>query len=359
MKGGGMEIIMKRITIVAQGLSDGGAERVASILANYFDSQGYLVQYICVYRKDKEYNLNANILVEYINTDKAGKINRLLERNKKVYRLLKKFKPDRVISFVCHELLFSEIMGIPIIFSLRNDPTKIDSNRIMRYVRSIAYMKAKKIVFQTNGAKNFFNKKIRQKGIIIPNPVDSENFPEWETCIHNKTFISACRLNKQKNLPMLIEAFEIVHASFPDYNLKIYGDGELREELEEIIRKRNLEECIKLMGHNSHIHEIMAESFAFVLSSDYEGLSNAMLEALCVGIPVICTDSPPGGARDYIADGENGLLTPVGNSKELAQKMIMLITDKKMGYKFSLYSKKIKEQLKLSRIGKQWEEVIQ
>lgn len=349
---------MKRIAIVAQGLSDGGAERVASILANYFNSKHYIVKYICAYSNKEEYKIEETITVDCIHTKATNRIIRLLDRNIKIYHSLRRFKPDAVIAFICNELLLSEVAGVPIIFTLRNDPNKIDCQSIPRILRNFAYRNAKAIVFQTNGAKEYFSSTIQNKGVIIPNPVDASILPIWKDYEHNKTFITACRLNKQKNIPMLIEAFVLVHESYPDYSLEIYGDGELKDSINNLIEAVGATSYIKLMGHSTHIHKIMAESFAFVLSSDYEGLSNSMLEALCMGIPVICTDCPPGGAREYIINGKSGLLTIVGDHKSMADNMQYLIENEQLREEFTKSSAQYRNQLKLSVIGGQWENII-
>ena len=102
----------------------------------------------------------------------------------------------------------------------------------------------------------------------------------------------------------------------------------------------------------------MAESAIYVSSSDYEGISNSMLEALAIGIPAVCTDCPVGGARRYIRDGENGYLIPVGDADVMADRMLALMEDKKLGESFSKESVKIREELTDDRIFGMWKALL-
>lgn len=118
------------------------------------------------------------------------------------------------------------------------------------------------------------------------------------------------RFNPQKNYKLLIDAFAQFSKSYPDYTLEIYGDGALRQTMEKYIAKIGLTEKIILCGFCKNVHERIKDAGMYVMSSDFEGLSNAMLEAMALGLPVISTDHPPGGARAYITSYENGILTP-------------------------------------------------
>ena len=119
-----------------------------------------------------------------------------------------------------------------------------------------------------------------------------------------------------------------------------------------------ISEAVKFHGFSSEIHKIMAESAIYVSSSDYEGISNSMLEALAIGIPAVCTDCPVGGARMYIRDGENGYLIPVGDADVMADRMLALMEDKKLGESFSKESVKIREELTDDRIFGMWKALL-
>lgn len=349
---------MKKVAIVAQGLSNGGAERVASILANHFAAKGYDTLFIAAYSDDKQYFLDEKITITTIRSEKKNKLFRLIDRNIKIYQELKNFGADTTFSFITNELILSEIKGLSVIFSLRNDPNHIDNSFIASHLRMFAYTHAKHIVFQTQGAADYFSDTICLNSSIIANPIEASEFPAWNEHSHRKVFMTACRLNRQKNIPMLIRAFIELHKNYPEYNLEIYGKGELKDELYEMILRNDATSYISLLGHSTNIHKKMSECTAFVLPSDYEGLSNSMLEALVIGIPCICTDCPPGGARTFIKDEVNGLLVPVGDEKALYGAMEKLILNSDMAYNFSKHSSRIRGELDSKVICEKWEKLI-
>lgn len=315
---------MKRIAIVAHGLSSGGAEKVASIISNYLVSRQYDVLFICVYSSLREYHIDPRIRVEDIKVTSGNKFINVIERNIQVFNKLNEFKAEVVISFITREMFYSVMRNVHVIFSLRNDPARADVDRLSSFIRKFDYKRSQKIVFQTPGAKEYFDKSIQKKGVIIENPLLTDELPIWNPS--RKVFITACRLDSQKNVPLLVKAFIMFHQNHSDYILEIYGDGPLKRDLQKMIYNNHAERYIFLRGRTTEIYKIMSEATAFVLSSDYEGISNSMLEALCIGIPCICTDCPSGGAKMFIKDDVNGYLVPVGNEDELAHKMERTIT---------------------------------
>lgn len=348
---------MKRVAIVAQGLSNGGAEKVASIIANYLASHQYDILFICAYSKVKEYNIN--IAIKVINLDNFGnnKILKAINRNIQIYKIIKEYKAEIVISFITKDMFYTVLHNVPVIFSLRNDPARIDSDFLSSHIREYDYKHSKRIVFQTEEAKYFFDKSIQERGIIIDNPLQTDQLPQWNPS--KKTFVTACRLNKQKNLPLLIQAFILFHRHHPDYQLEIYGDGPLAMQLSELIYSNHAENFIFLKGRTNDIYKIMSEASVFVLTSDFEGVSNSMLEALCIGIPCICTDCPPGGARMFIKNNLNGYLVPVGNKEELVERMeeAILNLDKFKNNIYRIFE--LRKRLNVETICEKWVSLLE
>ena len=349
-----------RIAIVAHGLSNGGAERVASLVANHYVNRGHDVLFVAAYSPDREYRLEDAVEYVYAGGNHSNKITRLLGRSYRIQRAVKKFRADVAISFVINESLYSTLRGtVPYIYTLRNDPGNICGSAVMRLTSNLAFGKARKVIFQTPDARKFFSQSIQDKGVVIANPL-TRNLPQWQGpdgC--KKTIITACRLNSQKNLPMLISAFAAFHRKHPEYALEIYGEGELREQLQTYAKKCGVADCVAFPGYAKNIHEIMTQSGIFALTSDYEGLSNSMLEALAIGIPTVCTDCPPGGAAMYIEDGVSGMLVPVRDVDALTQKLCRMAEDPALCVKMSENSRKIREILDVDQVLKQWEAVLQ
>lgn len=348
---------MSRIAIVAHGLNNGGAERVASLLANRIYEKGHTVIYIAVYSKDKDYYLNDNIAYYFINETRKNKLTKLVGRSKKINHIINKNKCDYAISFITNEMIIPSLNNrIPIIFSMRNDPEHLLGKKYDKLLCELLYKRAYKIVFQTLGAQSFFSEKIQNKSVVIGNPIP-DNLPRWKTN-DSKTIITACRLTSQKNIPMLIKAFKLFLQKHKDYTLKIYGEGELKQELIKLCEQENVEKQVLFMGRSNKIYEVMASSSIFALSSNFEGLSNSMLEALAIGIPTVCTDCPPGGARTYIDNLNNGILVPVNDEKAMAKAFELIADDKKNQSMISQNAMKIREVLEENKVIDLWLDLI-
>ncbi|MGM9551703.1 MAG: glycosyltransferase [Clostridia bacterium] len=351
---------MKRIAVLGFGLSGGGAERVSAIVSNYFAENGYKVLFVAAYSKEREYELHPNVEYVAVETNLKNGLLRLVARSLKVKKVVKKFKADVAYSFITDELVPISLTNIPIIPSLRIDPKYIEFDRVRWNIRNFVYKRAKNVIFQTEDARDYFEEKIRRKGVVIGNPL-KDDLPVWDEEYHRKVFMTACRITKQKNIPMLINAFIRFHEKFPEYTLEVYGDGEPRaykDEMESYAKEKGAEKYIFFKGHSKEIHNVMTKSEAFVLASDFEGLSNSMLEAMAIGLPCICTDCPPGGARAYIENEKSGMLIPVGGENELFEAMCKIAECKDFRHILSENAKYVRKKLSRDEICRQWEELI-
>lgn len=155
---------------------------------------------------------------------------------------------------------------------------------------------------------------------------------------------------------MLIRAFAKVKDTFPSYKLVIYGEGYLRSELEKLIADLGLVGRVDLPGTTTKILEEVKRSKVFCLSSDYEGMSNAMIEAMCLGTPVISTKVS--GTDELINDGENGLLVDLGDIDGLAQAFNRLLGDENLQKQFADKCLAMSPIFKIDSIVKKWEELI-
>ena len=154
-----------------------------------------------------------------------------------------------------------------------------------------------------------------------------------------------------KNHKMLIEAFSIFEKRFPMYTLHFYGKGPLEADLKNYAIKLGVLNKIVFHGFTNRVDEKIRHSGMFVLSSNYEGISNSMIEALALGLPVISTDCPIGGSKMYIEDGVNGLLVPVGNCEKLAEAMGKIAEDTKLTQKMSENAQKVRVNYSIRRIA--------
>ena len=354
---------MKAI-VLTDHFGEGGAERVASLLIKGLADVGHEV-HVCVFIDSNNYNLDlSKVNLHLLSTQNHSHALNILIRMRNLIKTIKEIKPDVIYSFgpsmASYVVIASSLCGfkkkIKVISSERNDPRREPASKWMKTVRDFCYRRSDVVVCQTQMAVDLLkSRNINTKFVIIPNPI-SPNLPSWEGK-SSKEIITACRLTEQKNLPMLIGAFARLKKEFPDYHLTIYGEGHLRQNLQTYIESMGLKESISMPGFAKNIHQIMATSYMYVSSSDYEGISNSMLEALGIGLPCVCTDCPVGGAAMYIENGKSGILTKVGDEDELFEGMKKYIVDKETVRNVSRCSIEIRDRLSFEKITKNWVEL--
>jgi len=354
---------MKSITFVIGTMGNGGAERVIANLSNQFVNDGINVSIITIYGTLQTYRLDDKISLNHMICNIKIKAFRPLERMIKLRHIIKQISPDIVVSFLAdvniHTLIALIGSEVPIIVSERNDPMKVPSMKWMRALRNVLYKRASGVVFQTHDAANYFEKYMpnRVRKAIIANPI-KDDLPFYLPKPEKIEFITACRLNKQKNLHLMINSIKQVIDSGYDCCLNIYGEGPMRQELKAYIDSLGLNGRVCLCGFSDNIHEIMARATAFIISSDFEGISNSMLEALGIGIPVIATDCPVGGARQYIKNGVNGYLVPCRDVEHMRKAMIDIIENPIKAIEMGKKATKIRKMISIKNIALQWVEFI-
>jgi len=344
----------RKILFIVNRLGGGGAERVLVTLANNFVVNNEVS--ICSFLPGKGYTISEKVkLISFSGNE--GK----LERVHKLRRLIKKEKPSVVIAFeyfvnmqTCLALLGC---NQKLIVSERNDPKINGGRRGQKELRNLLYIRADRLVSQTLEAKEYFPNYIQRKATVIQNPL-KEGLPEVFLKKREKYIVNFCRLEKQKNLPLLIDAFGDFSKKYPEFILKIYGNGSEKETLVEYIINKRLENRIFIYPEITNIHEAIIDASMFVSSSDYEGLSNSMVEAMAIGLPTICTDCPCGGARSIINDKINGLLVPVKNKQRLCSAMSEIASNDLLEYKLSNNALLIKGKLSVDKIVGQWEKIL-
>ena len=183
-------------------------------------------------------------------------------------------------------------------------------------------------------------------------------FPTHDFTVERKEIVTVGRLEPQKNQKLLINAFSELAKKFPDYTLVIYGEGSLRKKLEKYIESKGLKDRVFLPGAKNNIQEYIKDASLFVLSSDYEGIPNALIEAMAIGLPCVSTDCSPGGARELITNGENGVIVECRNSNELATAMARLLTDRESAKRMGTNAKKIYTRVDKNLVCNRWLDLI-
>lgn len=351
-----------KIVFFIQGMKSGGAERVMSVLCNSMADKGHkVVLGITETMDDMAYPISEKVDVKDIIPGKGSVIARRMSSIRNMRRLIKSENPDVVISFITRTnlcvIMASRFLKVPVIISERNDPRVDPKSMSTRLARKLLYPLSKGWVFQTGYAKEYFGKRIKQKSEVIFNPVSDEVLKCNKALPRNKTIVTVCRLEPQKNVNMLIDAFDRI-SNDCDYNLEIYGTGSLHDLLDDKIKHMGLENRVKLMGYTSRAIEVMAQAEIFVLSSDYEGMPNSLIEAMCVGCACIATDAPAYGAREFINDGKNGILVKVGDTQGLASAMKRVIDDENLRKEFHQNAKEVYKNVASDKIVYRWLEYI-
>lgn len=361
---------MRKIVFHLNCLEQGGAERVVTTLANRFVADGYQVYIATEWIAENEFSIDERIKRVHVGLTeeqekKSAKV-QFLDRIINLRNFLKKEKPDMVIAFAqkanYRALMATRLTKIPVIVSVRTNPYLHYVGKTDKILIPLFYPKAAGNVFQTVGAKEFFAPKIQKKSRIILNPINNKyiGVPKPET--RRKAVVQSGRLVDFKNQLMLIEAFMLVHEKHPDYVLEIYGgdshDG-TKELLEESIAKHKADEFVKLMGASDSLERNLTDASVFAFSSDWEGLPNALMEAMALGLPVVATDCPCGGPKTLIEDGENGLLVPIKDPEALAAGINRLIEDPELAEKLGDNARKLADIANTDAICEQWKDYIE
>lgn len=347
----------RKITFVHIGMARDGAERVIAHLANTYAEKGFFVDIIVLLHNRCEYDLHPNVkVVSFVRSDVSRRKN-LLYWVKSIRKYMKKEKPEKVISFSMYVNIITLLACVglhkEILISERNDPTSDGRSKFDVFLTNVLYKYADKIVFQTKRAMNSFPESIRKRSKIIGNPV-------FVACQASSTkqdkIVTVGRLAPQKNQKLLLNAFAKVVASYPQIRLEVYGKGELLDSLQEQCRQLGISNSVNFKGNVTNVHECISDARAFVLSSDFEGLSNALLEAMAMGLPCISTDCA--GSDEIIESGVNGMLVHVGDTEGLSNAIMRVLADEELASKISRNAKNIGNLYNHEAVIRQWLDYI-
>ncbi len=344
-------------------LGKGGAERVISNLSNYL-SQRHEIYILTAMPNIPQYKINKEVNVIIPKDKLLYKIKgiRNIIQIKEFEKNIKEIKPDIIVSFMavpsfCALYPKNKLKTINIV-SVRNDPKQEYKGTIRQFIMKRLFKRADAFVFQTKEAKEYFSKDIQNKSTIIPNPL-SFNIIKLDRCGNKKKkIVTVGRLEKQKNQKLLINAFYGVTKKHKDYELHIYGEGRLKNKLNNQIKKLHMQNNIILKGKVDDIEQHIRDATAFVLSSDYEGMPNALMEAMALGIACISTDCPCGGPRFLIENNVNGILIEPRNQEQLEVALNEIIEKEEFARSLEKNALKIKEKLEPTKIFKEWEDYI-
>ena len=349
-----------KITFFITTLGGGGAERVVSNLANYLVNNNHSVSIIVLRGLDTKYYLDPRVSTIFVCNYYDSNVSSLYRHLKEITisrRILKNLDSDGcLVSFLelpmAISLLFRSDIPCKLIFSERNNPDNY--SKIYRYIFRHFSNRADGAVFQTSVVQDWYNT-FRNKKVVIPNAINDVFLEAPYAHGGGNKIVTVGRLNSQKNQKLLIESFAIVSRDYPQYRLFIYGDGPLKSELQLLVKNLGIADKVVFTGFKNDIITELMDADLFVLSSDFEGVPNALMEAMALGLPCISTDCAGGGARMLIDDEINGLLVPVGDPKSLSKKMGSVLVDKQLSIKLGENAVLVRETYAPQEIYSRWE----
>ena len=400
--------VLKHIVFIVGVYKNGGVERRSTTLANQFAKKGYKCTILVTQEiSDKQFfhtekNVEIVFLRDYAedcrkkqknNSEKIIKAKiKLLKKlqhampssnkvNKRLSRKIKMLRGGQELSMYVsnnpqsiyipfgwyHTSLLYEVskrIKLKCVYAEKNSPEvefSQNPNDIEYFFEIISKLNG--AVMQTKEELSFYEAHIKNS-IVIHNPI-RDDLPEPFQYQRRKVIVNFCRVSSQKNLMLLMEAFLAFNATHPDYTLEIYGntitdkEKSYLEELTNWVSERKLEHTIKFLPPRADVHEIVKDCSMFVSSSDYEGLSNSMLEAMAIGLPCVCTDCLGGGASEMITDSENGLLVPMRDANALATAMCHMADDETLANRCSENAQKIRYELSAENIANKWLKYIE
>lgn len=359
---------MKRIVFITNSLGFAGAEKMLAFVANSLAQRGHACCVINLntvgdYINEKKQMLHESISL-YTLANKESGCKRRWHTLQEIYGIAKKFHADVLIGFTGFPSLYARLagllLGIPSVMSERGDPQKTFSTTWKgKIIRGIINSSAGG-VFQTDGAGAFYGKGLQKRGIVIPNPIFVHGqVPDVPFEQREKTVVSVGRLdNEQKRYDVMLDAFRLFSAKYPAYVLKLYGRGSDEALIRQWVEQRSLGDKVRFMGLSTQPMQDICRDGMFLITSDYEGISNSLLEAMAVGLPCVSTDHTPGGARLLIQDRENGLLAPVGDREALANAMCTFAEDAALAKRCGEKAKEVLTRFAPDRIIDLWEQYI-
>lgn len=353
-----------KIGFLIKDLSAGGAERATVSLANYFALHSQEVEIITFNGSESFYPLEDLVTVHSASLDEmeqsisVKRIIGAIKRIAKIRRLVKSRRFDVLIgmsfAMTWYTVLATVFTKTKSVGTERSNPYIYKATKLNTFLRKLFYYFTDGYIFQTKKAADFFGGNKKERDIIIPNAIYNETVYKLSPPSERKKIICAAgRLIKLKRFDMLIEAFARIKDKIPEYMLIIFGEGKEKAELEKQIEGLGLKDSAFLAGADPQAVKLINHASVFVLSSEFEGMPNALLEALAMGVPCVSTRCEI-GPEELIDDGVNGLLVDVGSTEQLGDAIFRIIENPELAQKLSENSRKLLKTHSMDTISRQW-----
>lgn len=355
----------KKIALAIDTNSAGGGERVMATLANYMCNKGYETYFVNSDTSSSFYSIDRRVRIYKMGLDlKYGnRLSRFIKKYLMLVQFFRKEKPDAVIAFLFNMEAPVILAGLTthtnVFVSVRNSANSYPF--IERVFRRFFYPHIKGIVFQSEKVRIHKDFKKLKNARVIMNPISGTIIEKRKPVPFSKrrnVIINVARLDEQKNQALLIKAFSKIENIYPEMELHIFGEGPLHNQLEELIESLNLSGKVFLKGAQKDAIFLNRDAKLFVLSSDYEGFPNALVEAMVEGIPSISTDFDSGVAAELIKNDRNGWLVAVNNVEQLANTISLALKKENQLDEISNESVDLFDLLKAQKICEEWERFV-
>ncbi|MDY0133182.1 MAG: glycosyltransferase family 4 protein [Desulforegulaceae bacterium] len=354
-----------KIVLVNSHLGYGGAERVITLMANYWAEQGHDVYLMTLARRDVPCAYPLHVLVNRVSAQDGTRHRFVLLKLFDFRKNLGRLSPDIVISFQDETNIMTRLVSLgldlPLIISERSHPQYLPLAWYWKLARRLVYPLCDCLVVQTKSIHDWFMSRKYDLSIeIIPNPLlndDNRTDFDAEIILDKNAIITVGRLTKAKGHDRLLEIFKKVSSLRPDWKLYIVGEGNLRTRLEEKIQDYGLNGKVILTGHVKNPLSLLKQAKIFVFTSYWEGFPNALCEAMAAGLPVLSFDCPSGPA-DIIVNGKNGVLISSQEHGAFVESLIELIDCSQKANKLGANARQITANLSVDSIMKKWAEMV-
>lgn len=326
-----------KILFVIRDMVVGGAGKQLALTANALVQQGHEVSIYTYFGGPCQHKLDRSI--NYIEQKPIpnSKIKEYLFSIFHIRKQMKIVKPDIVISWRCNAGCFTVLaaVGLPLktVFSERTDPYTETSLALK--ISSWICNFSDGGVFQLEKVREYY-KRLYKKSTVIPNPINKNiiisNPTPYDKRLKKIVHVGRMEIS-QKRQDVMLNAFEIFVKQHPDYTLHFYGDGRDFNKVKLLAAEKNLLNNVIFHGDIPNITNVVQDAKMLVLTSDYEGIPNVILEAFAIGVPVVSTNCSPGGAKLLLGNNRNGLLADIGNFQEIAFLMHQIISEKHLAEK--------------------------
>ena len=340
-----------KILFVTRGLhSQGGIERVTSVIASELAKRGYQTGIVCLQQGKPFFPLRSEVKLHYLKKGRALRISRL----RQLYRVE---KPDVVVFLGSHRLF----MNAPAAKGLHSITwehfnSKINWHPLHKLSRKIAVRTSQRIVTLTQrDADNYKRLFGATNAVCIPNPItinDIEPSPLTE-----KRVLAVGRLAGQKGFDMMLDAWAKTSERRNGWQLRIVGSGSHLRRLERQISELGIGDSVEIIPATKNIEAQYRQASVMAMSSRYEGFSLVLVEAMAAGLPIASFDCDMGPA-EIIEDGKTGILVPPADTDKLAEALDKLMSDEAMRKAFAQESLVSVKRFAVDNIVARWEKLL-